>query len=152
VTINGQRQLTRQGHQLANSPKRSGSIWVRQDFGDFGEAKGVWVGAGARFVGNRATSDTYRVFGYTGFTLNPGQTAIAGNGGNVNFTGGQLVEPWRLQSYTVFDLSAGARFQLGKVRYNAAVSVKNLTDEGYLVQRHHFGAPRTFELRLTTSF
>lgn len=140
VTISGQPQLTRKGHQLANAPKRTASIWARQDLGSFGEFKGAWVGAGARFVGNRATSDTYRVMDYTGFT------------NNTTFTGGRLVEPWRLQSYTVADLSLGGRFEVGKMRYNVSASVKNLFDEKYLVQRFHFGAPRTFEGRVSVSF
>lgn len=148
VTIDGQRRLTRKGHQLANAPKRSASAWMRQDFGTLGPIKNVWVGGGFRFVGNRPTDDTYRVVDYTGFT----PANIAGNGANVNFTGGRLVEPWRLQSYTVWDLSFGGRFQVGKVRYNTAVSVKNLTDEKYLLQRVHFAAPRTFEARVTMSF
>jgi hypothetical protein len=100
----------------------------------------VWVGGGARFVGNRPTSDTYNVVDYTAF-VNP-----------TTFTGGRLVEGWRLQAYTVGDLSAGARLQLGKVRYGVSASLKNVTDEKYLIQRFHFGAPRTWELRLTTSF
>ncbi len=152
VQINGETVLTRKGHQLANAPKRTASLWVRQDFGQVGPVKGFWVGGGVRFVGNRATDDQYRVLDYTGFTLNPGQTAINLQGTNVNFTGGRLAEGWRLDSYSVWDLSFGGRFQVGKVRYNAAVSVKNLTDEKYLLQRVHYAAPRTFEGRVTMSF
>jgi iron complex outermembrane receptor protein len=152
VRINGQAVPTRKGHQLANAPKRTASLWVRQDFGDVGSFKGLWAGAGVRFVGNRPTDDTWRVIDYTSFTLDPGQTAINLQGTNANFVGGRLAEPWRLDSYTLWDLSFGARMQVGRMRYNAAVSVKNLTDEKYLVQRVHFGAPRTFEFRLTTSF
>jgi len=140
VTISGQPQLTRKGHQLANAPKRTLSFWVRQDLGNVGKLQGVWVGGGARFVGNRPTSDTYNVVDYTAFV------------NTTTFTGGRLVEGWRLQSYTVGDLSAGARLQLGKVRYGVSASLKNVTDEKYLIQRFHFGAPRTWELRLTTSF
>lgn len=140
VTIDGQPQLTRKGHQLANAPKRTASFWLRQEFGDVGPLKGVWAGGGVRFVGNRPTSDTYNVFDYTA-------TANA-----TTFTGGRLVENWRLQSYTIGDLTAGARIQLGKVRYGLSVSLKNVTDETYLIQRFHFGAPRTWEMRLTTSF
>jgi iron complex outermembrane receptor protein len=140
VTISGQTQLTRKGHQLGNAPKRTASIWVRQDLGTFGPIKGVWVGAGGRFVGNRPTLDTYRVIDYTTFI------------NNTTFTGGRLAEPWRLQSYTVFDFSVGGRFEIGRTRYNTSVSVKNLTDETYLLQRVHFGAPRTIEGRVTVSF
>lgn len=140
VTISGQPQLTRKGHQLANAPKRTTSAWVRQELGNFGSLKGAWVGGGFRFVGNRPTSDTYNVIDYTAFV------------NTTTFTGGRLVEGWRLQSYTVGDLSFGGRFQFGNVRYGISGSIKNITDERYLVQRFHFGAPRTFEMRLTTSF
>ena len=140
VTLSGQRQLTRKGHQLANAPKRTASLWLRQELGDFGRIKGVWAGGGVRFVGNRPTSDTYNVIDYAAFI------------NNTTFTGGRLVENWRLQSYTVGDLSAGARVQLGRIRYGLSVSLKNVTDETYLIQRYHFGAPRTWEMRLTTSF
>ncbi len=140
VTISGQPQLTRKGHQLANAPKRTTSMWVRQELGNLGGLKGLWIGGGFRFVGNRPTSDTYNVIDYTTFI------------NNTNFTGGRLAEGWRLQSYTVGDVSFGGRFELGKVRYGLAGSVRNITDERYLVQRFHFGAPRTFELRLSTSF
>ena len=140
VTISGQPQLTRKGHQLANAPKRTASFWLRQELGDWGALKGAWVGGGLRFVGNRPTSDTYNVIDYTAFI------------NNTNFTGGRLVENWRLQSYTVGDLGFGGRFQFGKVRYGVSASIKNIMDETYLVQRFHFGAPRTFEVRLTTSF
>jgi iron complex outermembrane receptor protein len=140
VTISGQPQLTRKGHQLANAPKRTGSIWVRQELGNFGFLKGVWAGAGVRFVGNRATTDTYRVIDYTTFI------------NTTTFTGGRLAEPWRLQSYTVADFSIGGRFELRKMRYNLSAAVKNLTDETYLIQRFHFGAPRTFEGRVSVSF
>jgi outer membrane receptor protein involved in Fe transport len=68
------------------------------------------------------------------------------------FTGGRLAEPWRLQSYTVADLGFGGRFEVGKVRYNVSGSIKNIFDETYLVQRFHFGAPRTFEGRVSVSF
>ena len=148
VTINGEQHLTRKGHQLGNAAKRTASMWVRQDLGRLGPINNVWVGAGFRFVGNRPTEDTYRVIDYTGFT----PANIAGNGANVNFIGGRLVEPWRLQSYTIFDLGFGGTFEVGKVRYNASVSIKNLADESYFVQRVHFGAPRTFEGRITMSF
>jgi iron complex outermembrane receptor protein len=140
VTISGQPQLTRKGHQLANAPKRTTSAWVRQELGDFGPLKGAWIGGGFRFVGNRPTSDTYNVIDYTTFI------------NNTTFTGGRLVEGWRLQAYTVGDVSFGGRFQLGKVRYGVSGSIRNITDEKYLVQRFHFGAPRTMELRLSTSF
>jgi iron complex outermembrane receptor protein len=152
VRINGQAVLTRKGHQLANAPKRTLSAWMRQDFGVVGPFKNVWAGAGFRFVGNRPTDDQWRVVDYTSFTLDPGQTAINLQGTNVNFVGGRLAEPWRLDSYTVWDLSFGGRIEIGKMRYNAAVSVKNLTDEDYLLQRVHYAAPRTFEFRVTTSF
>jgi len=134
ISISGQPQLTRKGHQLANAPKRTTSLWLRQELGDFGPLKGAWVGGGFRFVGNRPTSDTYNVIDYT------------------TFTGGRLVEDWRLQSYTVGDLTGGARVQIGKARYGLSVSLKNVTDEKYLIQRFHFGAPRTWEMRLSTSF
>ena len=140
VTLSGQPALTREGHQLANAPKRTGSIWTRQDFGTFGEIKGVWIGGGARFVGNRPTTDTYQVIDYTTFI------------NNTTFMGGRLAEPWRLRSYTVVDLGIGGRFELGKVRYNVSVSAKNVLDKTYLVQRYHFGAPRTFEGRVSVSF
>lgn len=140
VTISGQPQLTRKGHQLANAPKRTGSIWARQDLGSWGRLKGLWVGAGVRFVGNRPTTDTYRVIDYTTFI------------NNTTFTGGRLAEPWRLQSYTVGDFSFGGRFEVGKMRYNVSGSVKNVTDETYLIQRFHFGAPRTFEGRVSVAF
>jgi iron complex outermembrane receptor protein len=152
ITINGQPQLTRKGHQLANAPRHSGSIWVRQDLGNFAGMKGVYVGAGARYVGKRPVSDTYNVVGYTGFVLNPGQTSLATNGSNANFIGGTLVPAWDLKPYTVFDLTAGGNFQLGSIRYRAAVSAKNLFDKTYLQQRYHWGAPRTFEGRVTVSF
>jgi iron complex outermembrane receptor protein len=152
LRIDGQVLPTRKGHQLANAPKRTLSGWMRQDFGTLGPIKNVWAGAGFRFVGNRPTDDTFRVVDYTSFTLDPGQTAINLQGTNVNFVGGRLAEPWRLDSYTLWDLGFGGRFELGKVRYNAAVSVKNLTDETYLLQRVHYGAPRTFEGRVTISF
>lgn len=152
IRIDGQPVLTRKGHQLANAPKRTLSAWMRQDFGDFGPVRNFWVGAGFRFVGNRPTDDTWRVVDYTSIQLDPGQTAVNLQGTNANFIGGRLAEPWRLDSYTIWDLSVGGRFQIGKMRYNAALSAKNLTDESYLVQRVHFGAPRTFEFRLTTSF
>ncbi len=140
ITISGQRQLTRKGHQLANAPKRTTSLWLRQELGDFGPLKGAWVGGGFRFVGNRPTSDTYNVVDYTAFI------------NNTTFTGGRLVEGWRLQSYTVGDLTGGARLQFGKMRYGLSVSLKNVTDETYLIQRFHFGAPRTWEMRLSASF
>jgi iron complex outermembrane receptor protein len=140
INISGQPQLTRKGHQLANAPKRTLSAWVRQELGDLGALKGLWVGGGFRFVGNRPTSDTYNVIDYTAFV------------NTTTFTGGRLVEGWRLQSYTVGDLTAGARVQLGRVRYGLTASLKNVTDEKYLIQRFHFGAPRTWELRLTTAF
>jgi iron complex outermembrane receptor protein len=140
VMISGQPQLTRKGHQLANAPKRTASLWVRQELGNFGPLKGAWVGGGVRFVGNRPTSDTYNVIDYTAFV------------NTTTFTGGRLVEGWRLQSYTVGDLTCGGRFQVGKVRYGISASLKNVTDETYLIQRFHFGAPRTWEMRLTTSF
>lgn len=140
VTISGQPQLTRKGHQLANAPKRTTSAWVRQELGDFGPLKGAWVGGGFRFVGNRPTSDTYNVIDYTTFI------------NTTTFTGGRLVEGWRLRSYTVGDVSFGGRFQLGQARYGLAASIKNITDETYLIQRFHFGAPRTFEVRFSTSF
>ncbi len=140
VTISGQPQLTRKGHQLANAPKRTTSLWVRQELGDFGALKGAWVGGGVRFVGNRPTSDTYNVIDYTTFI------------NNTTFTGGRLVEGWRLQSYLVGDLSFGGRFQIGRARYGISGSIKNVADETYLIQRFHFGAPRTFEVRFTTSF
>jgi iron complex outermembrane receptor protein len=152
VTINGVQQFTRLGHQLANSPRHSSSIWIRQDLGNFGWLKGVHVAGGARYVGQRPVSDTYNVVGYTSFTLNPGQTAIAANGGNVNFVGGSLQPSWTLNSYTVFDLAFGGNFQIGKIRYRAAVNLKNIADKNYLVQRYHFGAPRTGEFRLTVAF
>jgi iron complex outermembrane receptor protein len=140
VTISGEPQLTRKGHQLANAPKRTASIWTRQDLGTFGDIKGVWIGGGARFVGNRPTTDTYQVIDYTTFI------------NNTTFTGGRLAEPWRLRSYTVVDLGIGGRFELGKTRYNVSVSAKNIFDKTYLVQRYHFGAPRTFEGRVSVSF
>lgn len=140
VTISGQPQLTRKGHQLANAPKRTTSLWARQELGDFGSLKGAWVGGGFRFVGNRPTSDTYSVIDYTTFI------------NNTTFTGGRLVEGWRLQSYLVGDLSFGGRFQIGRTRYGVSGSIKNIADKTYLVQRFHFGAPRTFEVRLTASF
>lgn len=140
VTISGQPQLTRKGHQLANAPKRTTSLWVRQDLGNFGPLKGAWVAGGFRFVGGRPTSDTYNVINYTTFV------------NTTTFTGGTLAEGWRLQAYTVGDLSFGGRFQVGKVRYGISGALKNITDERYLVQRYHFGAPRTFEMRLSTSF
>ncbi len=140
ITISGQPQLTRKGHQLANAPKRSTSLWLRQDLGNVGPFNGVWVGGGARFVGNRPTSDTYNVIDYTTFI------------NTTNFTGGRLAENWRLQSYTVGDVSFGGRLQLGNVRYGISGSIKNVTDETYLVQRFHFGAPRTYEVRLSMGF
>ncbi|WP_414660366.1 TonB-dependent siderophore receptor [Horticoccus sp. 23ND18S-11] len=140
VTVSGQPQLTRKGHQLANAPKRTTSLWVRQELGSVGGVKGLWIGGGFRFVGNRATSDTYNVIDYTTFI------------NTTTFTGGRLVEGWRLQSYTVGDVSFGGRFELGGVRYGVSGSVRNVTDERYLIQRFHFGAPRTFELRFSTSF
>src|SRR5688572_5290584 len=114
VTISGQPQLTRKGHQLANAPKRTTSMWLRQDLGNWGRVKGVWVGGGARFVGNRPTLDTYQVIDYTTFI------------NTTTFTGGRLAEPWRLQSYTVADLGFGGRFEVGKVRYNVSASIKNI--------------------------
>lgn len=152
VVINGEKKLTRQGHQLANAPRHSGSIWVRQDLGKFGWMKNVYVAGGARYAGSRPTSDTYIVSGYTGYVLNPGQTAIASNGNNVNFTGGTLVAPWRLDSYTVFDVTTGWNFELGKQRYSAAINLKNVFDKAYLEERYHVVAPRTIEARLTVSF
>jgi iron complex outermembrane recepter protein len=140
VTLSGQPQLTRKGHQLANAPKRTASFWLRHDLGNFGRLKGVWVGGGARFVGNRPTTDTYQVIDYTTFI------------NNTTFTGGRLAAPWRLQSYTVGDLGFGGRFEIGKVRYNVSGSIKNLFDETYLLHRNHFGAPRTFEGRVSVSF
>jgi hypothetical protein len=115
-------------------------MWLRQDLGDWGQFRGVWVAGGFRFVGNRPTSDTYRVSNYTA------------SANTTTFTGGTLGEPWRLQSYTVGDLGFGGRFQFGKVRYGLSASLKNITDETYLIQRLHFGAPRTWELRVSTSF
>ena len=140
VTISGQPVLTRKGHQLANAPKRTASFWVRQDLGDWGGFKGAWIGGGVRFTGNRPTSDTFNVINYTTFI------------NTTTFTGGTLAENWRLQSYTVADLGFGGRFQLGKMRYGLSASLKNITDETYLIQRYHFGAPRTFEVRVSTSF
>ena len=91
-------------------------------------------------MGNRPTSDTFNVINYTTFI------------NTTSFTGGTLAEGWRLRSYTVGDLGFGGRFELGKVRYGVSASLKNITDETYLIQRFHFGAPRTFEMRLATSF
>lgn len=140
VTISGQPQLTRKGHQLANAPKHTASAWVRQDLGNLGPVKGAWIGGGVRFVGNRPTVDTYRVIDYTAFI------------NTTTFTGGRLAEPWRLQAYTIADLSLGGRFELGRLRCSGSLSVKNLADRTYLVQRIHFGAPRTVEFRLTTAY
>jgi iron complex outermembrane receptor protein len=152
VRINGQPVLTRKGHQLANAARHTASMWMRQDFGAVGPLKGLWAGAGFRFVGSRPTDDTWRVIDYTSIQLDPGQTAVNLQGTNANFIGGRLAEPWRLDSYVVWDLSVGMRFDVEKVRYNAGFFVKNLTDEQYLLQRVHFAAPRTFEARLTVSF
>ncbi|MBL9208002.1 MAG: TonB-dependent receptor plug domain-containing protein [Opitutaceae bacterium] len=144
ITLNGQPVLTRKGHQLANSAVHTTSLWVRQDLGNFGRFRNAYVGAGVRYVGDRPTSDTYQVQGYTSVT-----GASVSNG---SFTGGALVKPWTLDAYTVVDFSAGGEFTLGKTRYRTSLSVKNVTDDTYLLQRYHFGAPRSFELRVAMSF
>lgn len=120
------------GTREENPPARRASIARAPPY--VGTRKGV------SHVGNRPTSDTYNVIDHTTFV------------NTTTFTGGRLAEGWQLQSYTVGDLSFGGRFQLGNVRYGISGSVKNITDEAYLVQRFHFGAPRMFGLRFSTSF
>jgi len=121
------------------------TYWFRPD-------KNTYILGTTTYVGGRAVSDTYNVVGYSSFTLDPGQTAVNLNGTNGTFVGGSLLEGWRLKPYALLDLGVGGNFSLGKVRYRVSAWARNVFDKTYLVERYHFGAPRTYEARVTVSF
>lgn len=128
TTINGERVLTRQGHRLQNAPEHVFSFWVRQDLGAMGPFDSTFIMGGGRYLSERAFTETW------------------------NVVGNELVPPPDLDDYMVFDISVGGAMEIKDVRYRAALSLKNVLDEEYLVQRFAFGAPRTIELSLSASF
>lgn len=128
TTINGVRVLTREGHRLQNAPQNTAAIWVRQDLGTFGPVANVYVAGGGHYIDSRRFTETYNVIN------------------------GTLVPPPDLDAYYTFDVSVGGEFSVGKTHLYASLSAKNITDEVYMAERYHFGAPRTFEFTVRTSF
>lgn len=72
-------------------------------------------------------------------------------------------EPWRIPSYSTFDLSAGYSFDFGKVRAHLSGNVDNLFDQEYISDADDFGGTwdkaavyygfgRTYSVRLKFSF
>jgi len=128
VTIGGVVYRTREGHQLAYSPKHQVSFNVRQDLGGFGPLKNTYVTASGRWVDERQYTETYN---------------------NIN---GVLVAPWTFDPYMTLTLGVGGQFHLGKMEYTTSLMVKNVFDERYYASRNYFGAPRTLEFTLRTRF
>ena len=123
-----QNPITRQGHQLANSPEHTFAFFWRQDLGDFGPAKKTFFTFGGRFVGERPIADSWPI------------------------TDGVPVEPPRLKEYWVFNAGVGARFSVFNQDYRVGLNVKNLFDEIYMVHRYAYGAPREFQFFVSTRF
>jgi iron complex outermembrane receptor protein len=126
--INGVRVLTRSGHRLSNAPVNTVSLWMRQEIGSFGPVKNIYGAFGGHYYSERAFTEAYNVIN------------------------GVLTPPPMLGSYMTLDLSFGGRFSIGRTHYRASVSLKNLADKIYLIERYHFGAPRTAEMSITASF
>jgi iron complex outermembrane receptor protein len=128
TTINGVRTLTREGHQLAYAPHHQLSANVRQDLGAFGSLKNVYLLANGKWVDERQHTEAYSV-------LN-----------------GTLTAPWMLDPYTIITVGVGAQFDVGNIKCNASLMLKNALDERYLANRNYFGAPRTVEFTVRASF
>lgn len=128
TTIAGQRVLTREGHQLAYAPHHQLGANLRHDFGAVGKLDGVFFIANGRWVDERTHTEAWVV------------------------RNGALTEPWRLDPYAVVSVGVGGSFKLGRLKCDATLMVKNLLDEDYLSSRNFYGAPRTFEFTLRTTY
>jgi len=128
VTLNGQRVLTREGHQLAYSPNHQFAGNIRQDLGAAGPFSNIYVLANAKWVDERQHTEAW-------FVKN-----------------GVLTAPWTLNSYAVVSAGIGGQFTLGTTKLTASLMVKNLLDEEYLTNRFYYGAPRTVEFTLRANF
>lgn len=83
-----------------------------------------------------------------------------------SFGGEQVInEPWRIPSYSTFDLSAGYSFDFGKVRATLSGNVNNLFDQEYIADAYDgsgsnwetayrvlYGFGRTYSVRLKFNF
>jgi iron complex outermembrane receptor protein len=128
TTINGVRLLTRENHQLAYSPHHQISFNVRQDLGSVGSLKNLYLLGNGRWVDKRQHTESWFV------------------------SNGALTPPWMLDSYAVFSAGVGGEFNAFNAKFNASLMVKNLFDRRYLSSRNFYGAPRTIEFTLRTTF
>lgn len=76
----------------------------------------------------------------------------------------EINEPWRIPSYSTFDLSAGYTFDFGKIRATLSGNVNNLFDQEYIADaydgggtwqkayRVFYGFGRTYSIRLKFNF
>ena len=76
----------------------------------------------------------------------------------------EVKEPWRIPTYSTFDLSAGYSFDFGKVRANLSGNINNLFNQEYIADAYDgggtwdtayrvlYGFGRTYTVRLKFSF
>jgi len=109
------------GLPLANTPEHRFNLWNRYNF-TTGKLKGLYVGGGVVFTGERLA----QVDGRTLF--------------------------WTLPEYTKIDLLGGYRHRVGKLQVDYSFRLENVFDEYYVQSQNGFGAPRNFKFTVRTSF
>lgn len=129
VLSDEQNPLANEGHQLANSPRNTVALFLRQELGGFGPFKSTYFTVGGRAIGSRTNGPTWN-------QVSPGVYEA----------------PPRMPGYELLDLGLGAAFNIGKQEYHARINVKNVFDRVYLAHRYAFGEPRLVEFSLRTKF
>jgi len=99
--------------RYTNAPEKMAAIWASYTFSETGPLRGLQVGIGASYVGERP-SDTI------------GQYTSPPTG----FTPVRIQPSFWLPSYTVVEASASYRFN---THWKAQLVIKNLLDEDYII-------------------